>query len=219
MNQLVGGSEANVRAVIKTMEAIAPAILWIDEIEKGLSGTTSSGQTDGGTTARVFSTLLTWMAEKTKPIFIIATANNISQLPPELLRPGRFDSVFFVDLPNRAERQEIFAIHLEKKGRDISKFDLNILADSTEGYSGAEIEQIVKDAIKKVWAEAQGERDIGTSDLLEAARKLVPLSRTMRGEIDRMQQWAKDRAQFASSPEEGVDEELASGKARVRLFK
>src|SRR5215212_4149510 len=112
---LVGSSEENIRSVIKTAEAIAPAILWIDELEKGFSGTGSSGQTDGGTTSRVFASFITWLQEKTSPVFVIATANNVMQLPPELLRKGRFDEIFFCDLPDREDRRAIFDIHLRKK--------------------------------------------------------------------------------------------------------
>src|SRR5450755_1375351 len=140
---LVGSSEENMRSVIKTAEAIAPAILWIDEIEKGFSGTQSSGSTDGGTTSRVFSTFITWLQEKTSPVFVIATANNVTQLPPELLRKGRFDEIFFVDLPNREERKTIFDIHLKKKKRDAAELGIDKLVDATIDYSGAELEQAV----------------------------------------------------------------------------
>src|SRR6476659_3204775 len=137
---LVGSSEENIRTVIKTSEAIAPAILWIEELEKGFSGTQSSGSTDGGTTSRVFGTFITWLQEKTSPVFVIATANNVSQLPPELLRKGRFDEIFFVDLPSADERREIFRIHIKKRAtadypRNPDNFDLNALIEASEGYS------------------------------------------------------------------------------------
>src|SRR5215471_6369389 len=140
---LVGSSEENIRSVIKTAEAIAPAILWIDELEKGFSGTASSGQTDGGTTSRVFGTFVTWMQEKTAPVFVIATANNVHQLPPELLRKGRFDEIFFCDLPDREDRAQILDIHVRKKNRDPGKFDMDKLVEATVDFSGAELEQAV----------------------------------------------------------------------------
>src|SRR6187549_1429113 len=135
---LVGSSEENIRSVIKTSEAIAPAILWIDELEKGFSGTGSSGQTDGGTTSRVFASFITWLQEKTSPVFVIATANNVQQLPPELLRKGRFDEIFFCDLPDAATRGEIFQLHMDKRKVDWSGFSLAALADASAGFSGAE---------------------------------------------------------------------------------
>src|SRR5205807_90938 len=119
----IGQSEENIRRAIKTAESVAPCILWLDEIEKGLAGTGSSNTSDAGTTARVFSTFLTWLQEKSKPVFVAATANNIQLLPPELLRKGRLDEIFFIDLPSRTERQQIFAIHLRKRGRAPERFD------------------------------------------------------------------------------------------------
>ena len=133
---LVGSSEENIRTVIKTAEAIAPAILWIDELEKGFSGTASSGQTDGGTTSRVFASFITWLQEKTTPVFVIATANNVQQLPPELLRKGRFDEIFFCDLPDREDRRQIIDIHLRKKKRDPGQFDMDKLVDATDRLLG-----------------------------------------------------------------------------------
>lgn len=146
---LVGQSEENIRTAIRTAEAIAPSILWIDEIEKGFSGTGSSG--DSGTSTRVFGTFLTWMQEKTKPVFVIATANNIHSLPPEMLRKGRFDEIFFVDLPTRKERMDIFKLHINKRIKDekvagnfaVDQTVLEHLAGMTEGFVGAEVEHIV----------------------------------------------------------------------------
>src|SRR5947208_7240325 len=140
---LVGSSEENVRRAIAVAESVAPAILWVDEIDKAFAGAQGSGVSDGGTTARVFGTFLTWLSEKTAPVFVVATANDISQLPPELLRKGRFDEIFFVDLPTKEERKEIFGIHLEKRGRVPDGFDLDALAKRSEGFSGAEIEQAI----------------------------------------------------------------------------
>src|SRR5215510_9775980 len=140
---LVGSSEENVRRAIHVAESVAPAILWVDEIDKAFAGSQSSGGTDGGTTARVFGTFLTWLSEKKAPVFVVATANDISQLPPELLRKGRFDEIFFVDLPDREERTEIFRIHLLKRRRDAEQFDLPGLAEASKDFSGAEIEQAI----------------------------------------------------------------------------
>src|SRR5437588_329191 len=136
---LVGSSEENIRSVIKTAEAIAPAILWIDELEKGFSGTQSSGSTDGGTTSRVFASFITWLQEKTTPVFVIATANNVHQLPPELLRKGRFDEIFFCDLPDREDRRQIIEIHIRKKKRDPGQFDMERLLAATCALSGAQL--------------------------------------------------------------------------------
>ncbi len=132
---LVGSSEENLRRAIRVAESVAPVVLWIDEIEKGLSGIQSSGFSDGGVTARVFGTLLTWLQEKTAPVFVVATANRIEQLPPELLRKGRFDEIFFIDLPALEERREIFEIHVRRRGRDPAAYDLAALARRTAGFS------------------------------------------------------------------------------------
>jgi AAA+ superfamily predicted ATPase len=135
---LVGSSEENMRRAIQTAESVAPAILWIDEIDKAFAGTQGSGGSDGGTASRVFGTFLTWLSEKTAPVFVIATANDISHLPPELLRKGRVDEIFFVDLPNDQERREVFRIHLKKRGREPARFDLDELVRQSDGFSGAE---------------------------------------------------------------------------------
>src|SRR5437588_3364218 len=144
---LVGASEENIRKAIKTAEAIAPAVLWLDEMEKGFSGTGSSNMSDGGTTSRVFGTFVTWLQEKTSPVFVIATANDVRSLPPELLRKGRFDEIFFVDLPSREERQSIFEIHLKKKKRDPQSVELARLVEASEEFSGSEVEQAVVSAL------------------------------------------------------------------------
>src|SRR3954471_1490423 len=129
---LVGQSESNLRAVIQTAEAIAPCVLWIDELEKGFAGSRSSGSTDGGTSSRVFGSFISWMQEKRSPVFIVATANDVSQLPPELLRKGRWDELFFVDLPHSGEREAIWQIQIEKFRREANAFDLRQLAKSTD---------------------------------------------------------------------------------------
>ena len=195
---LVGSSEENIRKVIKTAEAIAPAVLWLDELEKGFSGTGSSNMSDGGTTARVFGTFITWLQEKTAPVFVIATANNVHQLPPELLRKGRFDEIFFVDLPSDEERREIMKIHLRKKARDPGRVDLDKIVEATPEYSGSELEQMVVSAMYDAFDENPAERELTTEGLLRSAKEIVPLSVTMQEGITAMRNWAKTRARIAS---------------------
>jgi len=199
---IVGQSEGNIRGALSIAEAIAPSILWIDEIEKATSGMGSSGSTDGGTTSRVLGTFLTWMQERTKPVFVVATANNMSELPPELLRKGRVDEIFFVDLPAQKEREEIIAIHLRRRNRDPKQFNLAKLAEDCVGFSGAEIEEAVKEAL--FCAFDDNGREITDADISAAVKKTYPLSRTMREVIDNMRKWAKSRAVSASqeAPEE-----------------
>jgi SpoVK/Ycf46/Vps4 family AAA+-type ATPase len=193
---LVGSSEENVRQAIRIAESVAPAILWIDEIEKAFAGTQSSSFSDAGTTSRVFGTFITWLQEKTEPVFVIATANNISQLPPELLRKGRFDEIFFVDLPDRSERQEILRIHIAKRGRNPADFDLKKLADACDGFSGAEIEEAVVSALFDVFDKRE---ELSADSVLASLQATVPLSRTMKEEIDGLREWAGDRARPARS--------------------
>lgn len=195
---IVGESENNIREALKIAEAISPSILWIDEIEKGMSGISSSGSTDGGTTARVLGTFLTWMQEKTKPVFVVATANDISQLPPELLRKGRVDEIFFVDLPTEDERKEIIKIHIQRKGRKSEQFDIGTLAAKSKGFSGAELEEVVKEALFQAYDD---EKEIANEHILAAIDKTYPLSRTMHETIGKMRQWAKSRAVNASKNE------------------
>lgn len=192
---LVGESERNVRAVIQTAEAIAPCVLWTDEIEKGLGGSKSSGVSDGGTSGRVFGTFLQWLQDKTAPVFVFATANDISQLPPEFLRKGRFDELWFVDLPNEAERTDIWKIHILKKGRKLKTFDVPALARASEGFTGAEIEAIVNEAL---FAAFDDDKPLNDDYLLAAIKTTVPLSRTMANEIDALRTWAQSRARLAS---------------------
>jgi SpoVK/Ycf46/Vps4 family AAA+-type ATPase len=197
-SSLVGSSEENVRRAIQTAESIAPSILWLDEMEKGFSGLGSSGQTDGGTTARVFGTFLTWLQEKKTPVFVVATCNNVSQLPPELLRKGRFDEIFFVDLPSREERKEIFKIHLEKRHRKTEDFDLEKLSDAAIGFSGSEIEEIIVSALYDAF---DNNEDINQSYVENTIRSMIPLSQTMEEQIKGTREWAKIRAKKASSIE------------------
>ena len=202
---LVGSSEDNIRKAIATAEAVAPCVLWIDEIEKGLSGVQSSGSTDGGVTSRIFSTILTWMQEKTSPVFVVATANNINLLPPELLRKGRFDEIFFVDLPSQQERENIFSIHLKKKGQAPSQYPMEMLGKKTEGFNGAEIEECIKEAMFAAYVEAPDEPKLLSKHLMDAIAKTVPLSTTMKEQIAALRNWAATRAKNASS--ESIAEE------------
>lgn len=195
---IVGQSEGNIRAALQVATALAPCVLWIDEIEKGLAGMGSSDRSDGGTTARVVGTLLTWMQEKREPVFVVATANRIDMLPPELLRKGRFDELFFVDLPTRTIRQKILAIHLRKKGRDPDDFDMAALADESRGYSGAELEEAVREGLFEAFAEG---RELATEHIRAALDATFPLSRTMAEHITQLREWARVRARLAS-PEE-----------------
>lgn len=193
---IVGQSEENIRKAIRTAESTAPNIVWIDELEKGFAGTQSSAVSDGGTTARVFGTFISWLQDKTAPCFVVATANEVNSLPPELLRKGRFDEIFFVDLPSKQERVEIFSIHLQKRGRDPAKFDLEAMAEATPGFSGAEIEQLVVSALYDAFDES---KDITTEAVLAAAKDSVPLSVTMAERISMLREWADTRARPASS--------------------
>jgi len=192
---LVGSSEENLRNAIRVAESIAPVVLWVDEIEKGFSGVGSSNMSDAGTAARVFGSFITWLQEKQKPVFVIATANDVSQLPPELVRKGRFDEIFFVDLPTAAERSDIWRIHLLKRNRDPQQFDLTTLAMASEGLSGAEIEQAV---IAGLYEAFDKNRPLEMSDLLDVLQETVPLSQMMQEEIDRLRTWARQRARLAS---------------------
>ncbi|MBI4576755.1 MAG: AAA family ATPase [Planctomycetes bacterium] len=197
---LVGSSEEHIRVALKTAESVAPCILWLDELEKGLSGVASSGVSDAGTTARVFGTFVTWLQEKRSPVFVLATANQVSLLPPELLRKGRFDEIFYVDLPTEAERREIFRIHLAKRGRDPANYDLDALVGASEGYSGSEIEQAVISALFDAYDEKPdgGPGYLPAAMVLHALEETVPLSRTMQEEISRIRDWSRTRARFAS---------------------
>ncbi len=193
---IVGSSEENMRKAIRVAESVAPCILWLDELEKGFSGTQSSGMSDGGTTSRVFGTFLTWMQDKKAPAFVVATSNDVTSLPPELLRKGRFDEIFFIDLPTSDERMQIFKIHLTKRKRDPEEFDLDRLAAATPGFSGAEIEACVVEALYDAFDE---EKTLTTEALVTAAHHTVPLSMTMRERIEDLREWANTRARIASS--------------------
>ncbi len=182
--------EVVIRTATAVAESLAPVILWIDEIEKGFA---ASGE--DATASRVFGSFLTWLAEKKAPVFVAATANDVTHLPPELLRRGRFDELFFVDLPNELERLEILAIHLRRAGRDPNHFMLDELADSAERLSGAELEQVVSAALYKAFAES---RDLTDADLANAITETVPLYETYEERIKELRDWAKHRARSAT---------------------
>ena len=202
---LVGSSEENMRRAIATAEAVAPSILWVDEIEKGLSGVNSGG--DSGVTSRIFGQFLTWMQEKEAPVFVIATANNINNLPPELMRKGRFDEIFFVDIPTFNERVEIFKLHLKKRLKDkevsqkvpITDEVCKKLASLTEGFIGAEIEQVVISALYEAFFE---KRALEFKDLEKTIKNTVPLSTTQREQILALRAWANVRAVAATKKED-----------------
>ena len=188
-DRYVGESERRLRSALRQAELMAPIILWIDEIEKGFASAASQS-TDGGLSQRMFGTLLTWMQEHEAPVFLIATANNIDALPPELLRKGRFDEIFFVDLPTPPVRREIFAIHLRKRNRNPDDFDLEALAEGSPGYSGAEIEQAIIAALHGAFADST---EIDTPRILAAVAGSPPLSVTMAERIDHLRSWARSR--------------------------
>jgi len=197
MGKLVGQSEEQMRAALNTASSCAPCLLWCDEIEKSLSGSKSSNSSDGGTFARVFGTLLTAMQEGLEGVTVVATSNDISSLPPELIR--RFNEVFFVDLPSQEERWEIFGIHLAKRKRNIKNFETakKQILEASEGYTGAEIEKAIKDAIATAFY--AGEKDINACHLLAALQDTKPICKVYSEKILEMQKWAQDHARYASS--------------------
>ncbi len=191
----VGESEENLRKALRVAEALSPAILWLDEIEKAFAGAGGGSSSDSGLSTRIFGSFITWLQEKTAPVFVIATANSIENLPPELLRKGRFDEIFFVDLPTEAERAAIFNIHIAKRKRDAAEYHIGELVSLSEGFSGAEIEQAIISSMYDAFYE---NRDIQTSDIAKALQETVPLSQTMREKIEHLKQWAKLRARPSS---------------------
>ena len=188
-DRYIGESERRLRQSLEQAERMAPIVLWIDEIEKGFASAASSN-TDGGLSQRMFGALLTWMQEHTAPVFLVATANNIDALPPEMLRKGRFDEIFFVDLPGEAARREILSIHLRKRRHDPGAFDLDALSAASEGYSGAEIEQAIISAMHEAHA---ANNALASSHVEHALRTSPPLSVTMRERIHTLRAWAAGR--------------------------
>lgn len=191
---IIGSSEENLRRAIRVVESLAPVVLWVDEIEKGLAGA-GGGANDTGVSARVFGTLLTWLQEKTAPVFVVATANRIDTLPPELLRKGRFDEIFFIDLPSEAERREIFSLQLSRRGRAPAQFPLAELAARCDGFSGAEVEQVVVSGLAEAFAD---QTELTPRHLEAAIDETMPLSVTMAEDIERLRHWAKQRTRPAS---------------------
>lgn len=189
-DKYVGQSEKNFRQAIQIAESLAPTVLWIDEIEKAISVGGGGSDSDGGLSQRILGAFLTWLQEKKETVFVVATANDLSKLPPELLRKGRFDEIFFVDLPDAAERAEIFRIHLAFRKQDPAQYDLAALAAATEGYSGAEIEHIVVTALLE--GLQRGARP-DTAAIVKVAAAVVPLSHSRREDIERLRATARER--------------------------
>jgi len=190
-NKFFGETEKNIRHALELTEVMSPCVLWIDEIEKGIS----TGDYDSGTSQRVLATLLTWMAENSKAVFIVATANNIDSLPPELIRKGRLDEIFFVDLPDAATRREIFTIHCSKRSVKCDGLDFNALAETTDGFSGAEIEQVVVSAMYRSYATTE---PVTTESLQREISTTRPLSVVMSEPLARLRGWAADRTVYAN---------------------
>ncbi|MFO7603133.1 MAG: AAA family ATPase [Gammaproteobacteria bacterium] len=190
-NKYIGETEKNIREALKSAEVLSPCVLWIDEIEKGIQTTDSTS----GTAQRVLGTFLTWMAENKKHVFVVATANDVQALPPELIRKGRLDEIFFVDLPEVQTRKEILAVHLRKRDLDVSRFDLALLGHEAQGFSGAELEQAVVAASYSAFAE---QRAVNNEDILNEIHHTRPLSRVMAEKISALRDWARDRTVAAN---------------------
>jgi SpoVK/Ycf46/Vps4 family AAA+-type ATPase len=208
---IVGESESRVRQMIQLTEAMAPCVLWIDEIDKAFGNITSGIDGDSGTSRRVFGSLITWMQEKTSPVFIVATANNVQILPAELLRKGRFDEIFFLNLPTESERQEIFKVHLQKlRPSRLREFNLEILAQQSNNFSGAEIEQVIIDAMHNAFStRVNGQRrDFSTEDIVQAIAQTVPLANIAHHQIEALKQWAAQAGARTASNDVGLVEEL-----------
>ena len=197
-SKYVGDSEANIRKALSVAETVSPCVLWLDEIEKALAGSTGE-QGDGGVSADALGAVLSWMQERQGAVFVVATANDVRALPPELLRKGRFDEVFWVDLPTKVERQEILRAALAQHGRAAKGIDLPRLAAETEGFTGAELAALIPDALFESFAD--GERALTTKDLSKAAKTVVPLAETAKEKLEALRSWAKGRARAASTPE------------------
>jgi SpoVK/Ycf46/Vps4 family AAA+-type ATPase len=198
-DKFVGESEKNLRKSLQTAEAMAPCVLWIDEIEKGMSGREGSAS-DGGLSRRLFGSFLSWLQDRKQPVFVAATANDIEALPPELLRKGRFDEIFFVDLPGDAARRAVLAVHLAKRKQDPARFDLAALSRAAEGTSGAEIEAAIVSSLYAAFAER---RPLATGHILSALAASVPLSRTCQEQIASLRAWARGRTVPADAPPPG----------------
>jgi len=207
----VGESESRMRQMIQLAEATAPCVLWIDEIDKAFGNANGAIDGDSGASRRVFGTLITWMQEKTAPVFIVATANNVRILPAELLRKGRFDEIFFLNLPTESERQEIFKVHLQKlRPSRLREFDLMLLSRHTKNFSGAEIEQVIIDGIHRAFGRgSSGNReDFTTEDIISAIEETVPLAAIASQQIESLKQWAAESGARTASNDEQLLQEL-----------
>ncbi|MBD1812166.1 AAA family ATPase [Microcoleus vaginatus DQ-U2] len=216
---VVGESESRVRQMIQLAEAIAPCVLWIDEIDKAFGNIISGSDGDSGTSRRVFGSLITWMQEKTSPVFIVATANNVRILPAELLRKGRFDEIFFLNLPSESERQDIFKVHLQRlRQTRLREFDLGVLAKRAENFSGAEIEQVVIDGLYRAFGTfVNGQRrDLMTEDILRSIEDTVPLAAIARSQIEDLKRWAAEAGARTASNDTHLIDELKRYSQRRR---
>ncbi len=196
-DKYVGESEKRLRQALEICSQMAPAVLWVDEMEKGFASSPGTASTDGGVSNRILASFLSWLQERKAPVFVVATSNDITALPPELIRKGRFDEIFFVDLPGLEERREIFRVHLARKGRSPAAFDVEALAAGSEGFSGAEIEQALKAALYTAYAARQ---ELTTDTLLQELRDTVPLSVSRREEVEALRRWASGRTARANTP-------------------
>ncbi len=198
-DKFIGETEKRIQKVFRVAEGLAPCVLWIDELEKVFAGSgPDSASADAGVSSRLLASFLSWMQERKPAVFVAATCNNVTVLPPELIRKGRFDELFFVDLPSAAERKQVFSIQLTKRKRNPADYDLDQIAEAAKGFSGAEVESAVQTALYAAFARKQ---ELSTEDLLTALSSTVPLSITRSEEIAELRTWAKDRAVWASAPE------------------
>jgi SpoVK/Ycf46/Vps4 family AAA+-type ATPase len=196
-DKYIGETEKRIQKVFQVAEGLAPCVLWIDELEKVFAGSgPDSASADAGVSSRLLASFLSWMQDRKAPVFVAATCNNVSALPPELIRKGRFDELFFVDLPSQAERKQILGIQLTKRKRNPADFSLDQVAAAARGYSGAEIESVVQTALYAAYSQKQ---QLATRHLLDAIHATVPLSTTRAEEIEALREWARQRAVPASS--------------------
>jgi len=196
-DKYIGETEKRIRKVFQVAEGLAPCVLWIDELEKVFAGSgPDSASADAGVSSRLLASFLSWMQDRKTPVFVAATCNNVAALPPELIRKGRFDELFFVDLPNQAERKQIFCIQLARRNRNPADFDLDQVAAAANGYSGAEIDAAVQGALYAAYSEKKA---LSSQSLLDALSETVPLSVTRAEEIQALRKWAKTRAVLAST--------------------
>jgi SpoVK/Ycf46/Vps4 family AAA+-type ATPase len=196
-DKYIGETEKRIQKVFKVAEGLAPCVLWIDELEKVFAGTgADSASVDAGVSSRMLGSFLGWMQDRKAPVFVAATSNNVNALPPELIRKGRFDELFFVDLPNQVERKQILSIQLERRKRSVSDFDLDQISDAARGYSGAEIDAAVQTAM---YTSFSSQQPMTTQTMLDALSHTVPLSATRAEDIQLLRHWAKTRAVPASA--------------------